>query len=119
MLIETAAQRSVVRGRGAGLRENHEVPWWQVALEAEDFAREALESIAVHGAFRGSARNRQAEARDRTSRGPGEDSEETIGRSGGLGEHATELGRGVQALLGCEPFPARQQFGAKTWSATA
>jgi hypothetical protein len=119
MLIETRAQRSVVGGCGAGLRENYEVPRRQLALESECFAREALESVAIHGAFRGSARNGQAEARDRATRGPGEYGEETIGRSGGLCKHATELGRVVQTLLGCEPFPARQQIRAKTRSATA
>jgi hypothetical protein len=90
-----------------------------MALHAESFACEPLESIAVHGAFRDSSRNGQTEARDSAAAGPGEDGEEAISGSGGICEHATEFGRGVQALLGCEPFPARRQCGAKSQPVTA
>jgi hypothetical protein len=118
VLLETGAQRSVVRCCRAGLRQNYEVPGGQFALEPESFAREALQSVAVHGAFRGSTRNRQAQTGARTSRGPCKDGKEAIGGSGGLCKHATELGRRVQALLGREPFPVPRQFRAKTQSAT-
>ena len=113
MLIEAGAQRALVSVRRASLGEHHEVEWRQLGLQPEGLARQALESITVHGAFRGPARNRQTEARDRAAARSAENGEKTIGRSRGLCEDATEFGRCVQALLGCEPFPARQQCGAK------
>jgi hypothetical protein len=54
MSVETRAQCRPLRSIGAGAREHDEVPRRQGRLVAKGFARETLELIAVHGAFRGS-----------------------------------------------------------------
>jgi len=95
MLVETRAQGALIRGGRARFGEHDEVPRRESALLAERLSRQALQSIAVHGSFRGSARNRQAEARERATAGPGEQGEKTISRSRGVSEHATEFCRSV------------------------
>ena len=107
MLFQACAQRTLIRLGRPGFRKHDEIPCRECVLEAEGFARQPFEAIAVHGAFRGSARNSQTEARDRAAAGSGENGEKAISRSGWIREHATELGCRVQTLLRCEPFPAR------------
>ena len=108
MPIETGADRWLIGLGRAGLGKNHEVPRRQVALETEGLARQSLESVTVHGAFGGSTRDRQSEARDAATARSGEHREESIGGANGLGEDFAEFRRRVQALLIGERF-ARQR----------
>jgi hypothetical protein len=55
MSVETRAQCASFRSIRARAREHDEVPRRQRRLMAKGFARETLELVAVHGAFRGSA----------------------------------------------------------------
>ena len=114
MLFETCAQRRALRCRGAGFCQHDEIPRREISLDAERFASQPLESIAVHGALRNSTRDCQAEARVCASSRSRENGEESIGRSGGIGKDAAEFGRRMETLRGREPFPARQQRQAKT-----
>lgn len=100
MPVEALAQRAPLRFVGTRSREHDEVPRRQRRLVAKGLAGEALELVAVHGAFRSSARDRQAETRGGTAGGSSEHSEEAIARARRLGEHSAEFCGRVQSLVG-------------------
>jgi len=112
--IETSAQRDSLGAVGSSTREHDEVPRRQSGALAKRFAREALDLVAVHGAFRNSTRDGQAEASDGTAARPRENGEEAIARTRGLGEYSPELRRRVQSLVGREPCRVGTQRRAKT-----
>ena len=112
--IEARAQRAALRAVGAGTREHDEVPRRQRGVLAKRFARETLELVAVHGAFRNSTRDGQTEASGGTAARPRENGEEAIARTRGLGEYSPELRRRVQSLVGREPCRVGEQRRAKT-----
>jgi hypothetical protein len=114
VLLDAGAQRTPFDGRSTGFGEHHEIPGRQVAVYSERFAGQPLESVAVHGALRDPARDGQAETRERAASGSREDGEVAVGGSGGVREHAAEFGWRMKTLLGCEPFPSRQQRDAKS-----
>jgi len=98
--VETRAQRAPLRAAGTRSREHDEVPGRQRSLLPEGLASDAFELVAVHGAFRNSTRDRQAEARGGTAGRSREHREEAIARARRLGEHSTELCGRVQSLVG-------------------
>src|SRR5512134_2568859 len=100
MPIEARAQHAALGSVGAGARKHDEVPWRQRRLMAKRFAGQSFELVAVHGAFRSSARYRQTEARGGAAGRSCENGEEAIARTRGLGEHSPELCRRVQSLVG-------------------
>src|SRR5688572_19567122 len=114
MPVQARAQRTPLRAVGTRSREHDEIPRRQRRLLTERFAGEALELVAVHGAFRSSARDRQAEARGAAPGRPRENGKEAIAGTRRLGEHASELCRRMQSLVGGEPCRVGQQRRAKT-----
>src|SRR5262245_12249502 len=119
MLVEARAQNAPLGALGAGARKDDEVPRRQRALMAKRFAGQSLELVAVHGAFRSSARDGQTEARGGTAGRSCENGEEPIARTRRLGEHSPELCRRVQSLVGRKPCRAGLQRRAKTESVKA
>ena len=113
MLVEARAQRLTLRAVGAGTRQDDEVPGLQPRVLTKRLARKTLELVAVHGSFRGAAGNRQTEPSAGTAARSREHGEEAIARTCGLGEHAPELGRRVQALVRREPCRVGEQRRAK------
>jgi hypothetical protein len=100
MAVKTFSQDAPFRSVSTGSREHDEVPRRQRRSVAERFARQALELVAVHGAFCSSARDRQTESRGGAAVRPCENREESIARARSLGEHSPELCGLVQALVG-------------------
>ena len=114
MLVEARAQHAALGFVGAGASEHDEVPRRRRAQMAKRFTGEALELVAVHGAFGGSTRDRQAKAGDAAATRSCQDGEETIVRTRGLGEDSPELCRFVQSLAGRETCRVREHRRAKT-----
>src|SRR5512139_418623 len=117
--VEARTQHAPFRFVGAGARQHDEVPRRQLRLMAKRFAGQSFELVAVHGAFRSSARDGQAEARGGSAGRSSENGKEAIARTCRLGEHAPELGWRVQSLVGREPCRAGNQRRAKTKSVKA
>ena len=85
---------------------------------AERFSGETLESIAIHGTFGCSARDRQAKASHSMAARSREHGEVSIARARRSREYSPELRRSVQSLVGGETCCAGEQCGAKTNPAT-
>src|SRR6186713_1383170 len=119
MAVEARPQHAPFRFVGSGARKHDEVPRRQRRLLAKRFAGQSFELVAVHGAFRSSARDGQTEARGGTAGRSSENSEVAIARARGLSEHAAELCRRVQSLVGRKPCRAGNQRRAKTKSVKA
>lgn len=111
--IETRPQREPLGGGGPRAREHDEVERRQ-SLLAEGLASEPLELVAIHGAFRRSSRNGQAEPSDGTTARSRKHGEEPIARTLRVGEDSTKLRRTMQSVVGREACCASWQRRAKT-----
>jgi hypothetical protein len=114
VLVEARAQQAPLGAIRAGARKHDEVPRRQRLLVAKRFARESLDSVAVHGTFRSAARDRQAEASVCAAARAREDSEEAIAGTRGLGKNAPKRRRCMQPVIGRETCRALDQRRAKT-----
>jgi len=119
MALEACAQRASLRAVGSGSRKHDEIPRWQVRSVTKRFARETLELVAVHGSFRNSTRDGQAEPSGWAPVRARENGEIPVARTRGLGEYSPELCRRVQSLVGREPCRVGEQGCAKTKPVTA
>jgi hypothetical protein len=111
--LETRPQHSALGARGCGACKDDEIPGGQVVALTKRFASKTLDAISVHGAFRGAARDGQAEPSVRTAARTSKNAEEPIARTSGLGEDSPELGRSMQSLIGRETCRAGAQRRAK------
>jgi hypothetical protein len=114
MLVEAGAQHAPLGLIGACAREDDEIPGRQRAQLTKRLARDTLDLVAVHCAFRNSTRDGQTEASGAAAARARENGKEAIARARGLGEYAPELRRRVQSLVGREPCRVGKQRRAKT-----
>lgn len=112
--IEARTQCTAFGVRRTGSSEHDEIPRRKLGLVAECFSGETFDSIAVHGALRCSARDRQAKASHGVAARSREHGEVAIARARGSGEDSPEFRRTVQSLVGGESCCAGEQCGAKT-----
>src|SRR5688572_8160758 len=112
--IEARAQHAPPGFVGSRTREHDEVPVRQRELLTKRFASETLDLVAVHGAFRNSTCDGQAEPSVRAAARSRENGEEAIAGPRRLGKYSPELRRPVQSLVGREPCRVGSQRRAKT-----
>jgi hypothetical protein len=114
VVVETCAQHAPLGSIGSGAREHDEVPRRQSGLLTKRFARNTLDFVPVHGAFRNSTRDGQTETSGGPAARPRENGKEAIAGTLRLGEYSPELRRRVQSLVGREPCRVGNQRRAKT-----
>ena len=119
MFVEACAKRAAFGAIGSRSGEHDEIPWRQIGSLTKRFTSEAFQLVAVHGSFRCSTRDGQAEPSGGTAVRARENGEETIARTHGLGEYSPELCRRVQSLVGRKPCRVGEQRRAKTKPVTA
>ena len=118
MLVEAAAQALRLRRGRERFREHDEVPRGQTRRSAKRFARDALQAVAIHRAFRRAPRDREAQSSGFGAVRAAEHREELIGRARRIGEDACELRGCMKALRVREPAWDRRQRQGKRASSS-
>lgn len=113
VVVQAAPQRAAVGRRRKRLRHDDEVAGRQVRLAAERLASQAFQAITVHGAFRGTARDGEPQARAVAPIGAREHSKKSVARAARVAEDAGVLGTFVQAPQRREPCSGAKQRNAK------